>query len=398
MGPAELRVELWRGLGRANALKYDGEGLWHAMRKAIELCDDAQTQAELYSELAHETATRSGMWRRMPDYPMVDEWIETALRLAPPDSAARTRALIAKGFWNPFEGSGDAREASLLAERLGDVELRSQAWDVRGIAEFVAGRYELGRAFAERRFELLDQISDPDHRAEIYSAPISGCVWSGHFAEARRLALLHDETTAPLTPHHRLHGVAILAEVEELLGAWERIEALGPRTEATVAANAETPCVRNARSLLVCAAASAHLGDQTAARRFEETAESLGIEGYGVVLDIPRMQVALARGDLDAVSRLLETPLPQRGWYRGWMALATIVTRLDGLAAVGDRAAAEEEASAHLRPNTYLAPFALRTLGVVREDPELVARALAGFEELGLAWHAERTRALGYSP
>ena len=110
------------------------------------------------------------------------------------------------------------------------------------------------------------------------------------------------------------------------------------------------------------------------------------------------MQVALARGDLDAVSRFLETPLPQRGWYRGWMALATIVTRLDGLAAVGDRAAAEEEAAAHLRPNTYLAPFALRTLGVVREDPELVARALAGFEELGLAWHAERTRALGYSP
>ena len=159
------------------------------MQNAIELCPDVRKQAELYGELAHETATRSGMWRRMPDYPMVDEWIETALRLAPPDSVARARALIAKGFWNPFEGSAFAREASVIAEQLGDVELRSHAWDVRGIAEFVAGRYELGRAFAERRFELLDEISDPDHRADIYSAPISGCVWSGHFNEARRLAV-----------------------------------------------------------------------------------------------------------------------------------------------------------------------------------------------------------------
>ena len=392
--PVARRVELWRALGRANALKYDGEGLWNAMRNAIELCPDEATQAELYAELAHETATRSGMWRRMPDYPMVDEWIETALRLAPPDSVARTRALIAKGFWNPFDGSGYAQEASMIAERLGDVELRSQAWDVRGIAEFVAGRYELGRAFAERRFDLLDQISDPDHRADIHSAPISGCVWSGRFNEARRLAAAHDGITAPLTPHHRLHGVAILAEVEELLGAWDGVRELAPRTEKAVADNAATPCVRNARSLLVCAVASAHLGDDASARRFEGAAEELGIEGYGVVLDIPRMQLALVRGDLDAVARLLETPLPVRGWYRGWMALATIVTRLDGLAALGDRSGAEQEAAPHLRPNTYLEPFALRALALVREDTGLLERALARFEELGLDWHAAQTRAL----
>ena len=160
-------------------------------------------------------------------------------------------------------------------------------------------------------------------------------MWSGHFGEARRLAALHDETTAPLTPHHRLHGAAILVEVEELLGAWERIRAL-PRTEGAVADNAATPCVRNARSLLVCAVASARLGDEASARRLEQAAEDLGIEGYGVVLDIPRMQLALARDDLEAVARLLETPLPERGWYRGWMALATIITRLDGLAAIRD--------------------------------------------------------------
>jgi DNA-binding SARP family transcriptional activator len=392
------RVSLWRALGHANALKYDGDEMWRALQEAIELTSDPGLQAELYSELAWETACRSGMWRRMPDYATVDEWIETALRLAPPESAARARALVAKGFWNPFEGSEPAREASRIAERLGDAELRSQAWDVRGVAEFVAGRYDLGRAFAERRFELLDEISDPDHRADIHSAPISGCIWSGRFGEARRLARCHDEITAPLTPHHRLHGVAILVEVEELLGAWENVRDLGPRTTASVEANAETPCVRNARTLLVCAAGSAYLGEEDEARRYEEHAESLGIEGYGVVLDIPRLRLALIRGDLDDAARLLETPLPTRGWYRGWMALATIVMRLDGLAAIRDRGTVEVEAGRLLRPHTYLEPFALRSLGVVREDEALVDQAHERFRALGLEWHAAQTAALLRDP
>ena len=390
----DVRIELWRSIGRANALKFDGEALWTAMLKAIELSTDPELQGDLYSELALETATRSGIWRRMPEYTLVDGWIETALSLAPPDSPAQARALVAKGIWNPFEGSGPARQASAIAERLGDVELRSYAWDARGVTEFVSGRYELGRAFAERRFELLDHISNPDHRADIYAAPISGCVWGGRFNEARRLARLHDETTTPLTPHHRLHGVAILGEVEELLGSWDRIRDLAPRTEEAVAENEMTPCVRNARSLLICAVAHARLDDADSAGRFEQNAEALGIEGYGVVLDIPRMQLALARGDLATVERLLETPLPKRGWYRGWMALATIVTRLDGLAAIGDRERVEEEAGPHLRPDTYLHPFALRALGVARADDELVRQAHAGFEKLGLEWHASRTAAL----
>ena len=388
------RVELWRSLGHANALKYDGDEMWRALQNAIDLTSDPNLQAELYSELAWETSCRSGMWRRMPDYSTVDEWIETALRLAPPESPARARALVAKGFWNPFEGSAPAREASLIAERLGDAELRSHAWDVRGVAEFVAGRYELGRAFAERRFELLDRISDPDHRADIHAAPISGCIWGGRFGEARRLARCHDEITAPLTPHHRLHGVAILVEVEELLGTWEHVRDLGPRSVEAVEANAETPCVRNARTLLVCAAGSAYLGDDAEARRYEEHAESLGIEGYGVVLDIPRLRLELIRGDLEAVARLLETPLPTRGWYRGWMALATIIMRLEGLAAIRDREKTEEEAGRLLRPNTYLEPFALRSLGVVREDETLVEKAVERFRALGLAWHAAQTAEL----
>jgi hypothetical protein len=42
----------------------------------------------------------------------------------------------------------------------------------------------------------------------------------------------------------------------------------------------------------------------------------------------------------------------------------------------------------------YLEPFALRALGLVREDDALVGQAAERFEAFGLEWHAARTREL----
>jgi hypothetical protein len=53
----------------------------------------------------------------------------------------------------------------------------------------------------------------------------------------------------------------------------------------------------------------------------------------------------------------------------------------------------EEEASPLLRPNTYLEPFALRALGLMRKDENLVTQAIERFQALGLDWHAAETRA-----
>jgi hypothetical protein len=114
--------------------------------------------------------------------------------------------------------------------------------------------------------------------------------------------------------------------------------------------------------------------------------------GFGHVLDTPRIELALARGDLDRVERLLAEPLPDRGWHRGWLLIATHAARLDALAALGRRE--ELEAWPGIEPGTYVEPFHLRALGIVREDEQLVGRAVDSFEALGLAWHAEQTRAL----
>ena len=140
--------------------------------------------------------------------------------------------------------------------------------------------------------------------------------------------------------------------------------------------------------------ANARLGDESSARRFEQAAEELGIEGYGVVLDIPRMQLALARGDLDAVRASWRRRCRSAaGTGAGWPSPRSSPGST-GSPRCGDRPGVEAEAAAHLRPNTYLEPFALRALGVVRED-DRARRAGAGrFEALGLDWHAEQTRAL----
>ena len=386
----EERAKLWHQIGRASALKYDGERFWTAMQEAIALCADAATLAGLYGELAFETAMRAGMWRQRPDRDLVDGWIERALELAEPDSLERAKALLARCNWNP-EGAGDAPdEAGRIAERLADPELRSYAFDAQGIAAFVAGDYERGRERERRRFELLDRITDPEHLADIYYAPITGYALFGEFDGARELARKHEEISVPLTAHHRIHGVAVLLEVEELAGRWAAVRGLQDLAEARVAANTDTPCVRNARSLLVCALAQAYDGDDGEARRLERAAEAMEMEGFGHILDTPEIRLALLRGDLDRTERLLAVPLPDRGWHRGWLLLVTHAVRFDALAALGRRR--ELESWPGIEPGTYLEPFHLRALGVVREDEDLIEHAADAFERLGLAWHAEQTR------
>ena len=77
-----------------------------------------------------------------------------------------------------------------------------------------------------------------------------------------------------------------------------------------------------------------------------------------------------------------------------WFYLSSMAAHMDGLAALGQRARVESEARRLLQPGAYLEPFALRALGLVREDASLVERAADRFESSGLYWHAARTREL----
>jgi class 3 adenylate cyclase len=386
---ADLESEVWAEIGHANALKYDGEAFWTAMQRALELCTDRRVCAEKFSDLALHTVTRAGMWKRVPEDERIRDWIARALDTAEPGSAAHVKALLSKAIHEDSQAA--AREASALAERLDDRELRSSAWGARAYVALVEGDHEQALTWLQRRFDLVDEIKDPDLAADTYSQTIVPAIALGRFREGRRLARGHDEIASKLTPHHRLHGVAILIEVETLGGAWEAILALSERAERAVEENLQTPCVRNVLSQLLISAASAYLGDDEESRRLEQQAEAIGYEDWKLP-DVPRLRIALARGDLERVDELLTRMARPEG--ETWFGLITKATRLDALAAVRDRVRIEAEAPAFLDRPPYLAPFALRALGVVREDESMIRDALSRFEAMKLDWHAAETRKL----
>lgn len=388
---ARRRADLWREIGRANALNFDGPAFWTAMERSLEMSADRETRGDTYSLLAFHTSTRSGMWKRRPDPQVVDGWVEQALELTPPDSAARVRALIARANWRPEYGEESAREASAIADRLGLPELRSWAWEARAVAAFHDGRYDDAFRWARRRFDLHEEISDPDHLAEMRESAIPTSNAFGRFGEARRLAGEHDDLARGLSTHHRMHSVALAVEIAEAAGDWDDIRGLEKRVEQAVAANTDTPCVRNQRSLLVCATARVHAGDERRARELERVAEEIAMEGYPAALAGPRLRLALARRDLDHVEHLVADPQERQNFNFG---IAAIAAWLDALGALRDRGTAEERAPAFVQPRFYLEPFALRALGIVRDDRELIARAQERFAALKLDWHASQTETL----
>jgi hypothetical protein len=383
------QVELWRAIGRASVLNFDGESFWTAMLRAAELCRDRETVAEIYADLAIETATRSGMWKGRPTNEVMDGWVEEALARAPRESPARAKALAASSYIHA--GAKDAaREASDIAERLGADELRSVAVEGLLATSTAAREYQEAYEWSRLRLDIARGISDPDHRAEAYIGAICAHLAVGRIPEARQLARTLEAESAELTPHHRLHGVGYGLLVDVIDGRWRSIRELAQRTEEAVAANEATPCSMNAWSLLVCATAHVHAADLEEARRLEQIADVVAESRSG---GASRIGLALARGDLGAVAEHLPAEPPAPGGRPPWD-VYFLTVRLDALAALRDRERLEIEAPLLLRPGTYFEPFALRALGVVREDGELLEQAVARFEAMELGWHARQTRAL----
>jgi tetratricopeptide (TPR) repeat protein len=362
------------------------------MERSLEIARDPQTVAETYGELAFQTAIRSGMWRRRPEHGVVEEWVDRALERAEPGSVPHVKALLARAFWSRVGADRDAREASALAEKMDDLDLRSFAWGARSATAFAEGHFDEALTWAQRRLDIVHEVSDPDHVSDIYDYMIASATALGRMREARRLALENKTLVANLSAHHRVHGVSNLIEVDELAGAWDNIRALLPEIEEAVGANLDTPCIRNARSLLTSAVAAEISGDADEADRLERRAYEVATEGYEPILSAPRAMLLLARGRFDELAGAVP---PFREW-RGqtWFSLAAATTRLDMLVALGDGEGVEREAPPLLRMRTYLQPFALRALGIVRQDKELLRRAVEVFESMGIDWHAQRTRML----
>ena len=381
------RALIWREVGRANVFKMDGEAFWTAMLSSLEGTIERAMVADTFSVLAFQTATRAAMWKRRPDRDLIAGWIDRAIELSEPDAPARARALIARANFDP-EGSGStAQEAGELADRLDDMELRSWAWDARCQVAYARGDYEEAYDWARRRFDIVPTLTDPDHISLIYVFGFPACLATCRFQEARRISLVHDEVTDTLTPHHRMHAASLLIDVEQMTGRWNAARDLTPRVESAVAANISTPCASNVRTLLACALANVHVGNDREARRLERSAADLGMEGYR--FDDLYVEIAVARGDLDEAERRLREWSPE-----GFGDVEGSIAQLNALVALERRSEIVENAPSMVKPKTYLEPFALRALGYARGDTELIQEAIERFDAMGLEWHSAKTSEL----
>jgi len=131
------------------------------------------------------------------------------------------------------------------------------------------------------------------------------------------------------------------------------------------------------------------VGDDGEARRLEEAAYATGMTGYGFATDATRISLALARGDLTAAREIVEQLDPEL--LEPW-SVRIRGSLFDALAALDERNRIEADAPDWIVRPGYARPFALRALGLVREDESLVEQAAQAFDTIGLTWHAQRTR------
>jgi hypothetical protein len=312
------------------------------------------------------------------------------LELADPRSEARASAVTARVMLDPAGRADAGREAVALAEELGDLVLRGDAYEAQANVALANGRLAEAGEWADRKLALVPETADPDRRSG--QAMMASIVYlrQGRIAEGRRAAELHDRLSARLTPHHEVHASAISLLADTVAGDWERASGQSARAEAACAANADTPCQFNWRGLLMAALAQGQIGHHGEARRLVDlAAESLTVQGP-LAKEPALLRLALLRSDLEAAERFLAEN-PEIDFFD----VDYPAARLDALAALGDRRGVEAEAPRALEIGGYVEPFAMRALGSVREDHELLERAAARFEELGLGWRAAETRARG---
>jgi class 3 adenylate cyclase len=379
---------IWQRIGQACALKYDGEGFWQAMQKALEI---AGPSAEVYADLALQTVERAGMWVKQPDpeWTLVDGWIQQALDLAEEGSVTHANALAARAIAN--DDVPAAHSVLAMAERLGDSGLRCRMLYTLAYIDVAAKDFDRACTQMDEVMTLLPGLPDPDVAATGLMCAFFAYLRSGRLGEAAAASAQAVDIAVGLTPHHRLHGAFWQVLLAAVTGRWDEVRTRTAEAERVVDVNlaAATPCIGTVSILLNCATASALAGDEDEAGRLEAKAEGLGMEGgrwYQGWLEPAKIRLALARHETGALAGLTSQGLD---WE-----FEPASTFLDALAALGDRERIEAEAPNWLQAGTFAEPFALRALGVARDDPALLRQALERFETMELSWHAEQTRGL----
>ena len=389
---AYVQATLWRAVGEAHALRYDGEGMRVALLRAVDGPLSDSEKADTYAFLAFQSSIRSAMWSIRLNMELIEGWAAKALELAPDGSEAEVRALLARANAN----LAAAPRRRPCARRAGSPRHSTASSSARSRSEHER-RPRSTVAASTRRPRRAASGSHSCRRSTI---PII----SARRTSRRLLRLLRSAASTRLgdwpscmrsfrsgcRAHHRVHSVSLDLELADTLGDWHGLAAQTNRALAAIEANLATPCVRNPRDILLCSVAHFCIGDESRASELERDSSRLAGEGHETYLSGPRIRIALLRGDRSAMEALVELPVERAlVWGPGIFA-----ARMDALVALGRHDRIESEAPDLVQAETTVEPFALRALGAARRDDELLARADERFVALGFEWHRAQTESL----
>jgi class 3 adenylate cyclase len=384
------RIELHQHIAHVHTLHYDTESFRGAMEDALALRPDASTSAEIYAELAYYGVGRPYVWRRQPPRERAESWLANALELSQPGTRARGYAALTVALSDPVRREDAAEETFAVGKALGDPRLVASAFEAKAMAASAARNFDEACDHADNSVEASVELADPGIRG--YFNWNAGFIYlrAGRIGEVRHFVDMYDLAARSLSPHDEVHVLALRALLESVLGRWDVLSKLAHEAGAAAAANADFACQFNWRTLLVCALAPQHLGNEHAARLLEEAGRDSAVVFGPVEREPALLRLALLRGDLGEAERILAA-LPAAGDAFG---LDGPAARIDALAALGERDRLETEAAPYVERRSYTRPFALRALGVTRDELSLVHRAAAEFDAMGLPWRVDETRAL----
>jgi class 3 adenylate cyclase len=383
------RIEILGQTGHVHASGFDVSGFRRALEQALELGPDRRAEAEIYARLAYYGLGRPYMWKDLPPRDVLEGWLARALELSEPGTEARGYAALAQAFADPAGHAEATAESYAIGKAVGDAWLVAYSGEARSLAATHAREFQQARTWADRALEDARTLGDPTY--QIHQNWNAGFVYlrAGLLQEAGRFAATTERLVRSAGPHEQVHVVALYALLQSVQGDWEGLADLSRRVEEASAANDDFPCQFNWRTLLVCALAAAHRGDDREAMRLEELGRG-GVIVFGPLEREPALlRLALLRGDLEAAEKILDG-LPALDPFGADGPAA----RLDALVVLGDSMRIEEEAPLFLAERSYTRPFALRALGRVREDAALIETAAAEFDEIGLGWRTAETRTL----
>jgi hypothetical protein len=275
----------------------------------------------------------------------------------------------------------------VLAERLDDPALLIGAYEAEARVALTLGRYDDALRWSGRALTAARELGDPDRLSGAQLNAIVASVHAGRIAAAGKLAREHAAVAERLSAHHRVHAVGFALVVTTIAGRWREARRLAEAAEEASAANAETPCQFNWRSLGLVALAAARLGDEGVAHALSRRAAALGRADGAEPCDSALLRLAAGAGDAARLAALLDRSPPPGPWDPD-----LVPARLDALCDLGERARVEAEAAPLVGRGGYEEPFALRALGRARDDAALLERAAERFDTLGLAWRADETR------